>query len=45
MVSDRAFIFHVCVFSPLTSAEACEKNSGFGKKSCVGTGMRKPENT
>ena len=34
------------VFSPLTSAEACEKSScGFGKKSCVSTGVRKPENT
>ena len=29
------------VFSPLTSAEAC----GFGKKSCVSTGVRKPGNT
>ena len=34
------------VFSPLTSAEACEKSSGgFGRKSCVSTGVRKPGNT
>ena len=33
------------VFSPLTSAEACEESSGFGKKSCVSTGVRKPGNT
>ena len=34
------------VFLPLTSAEACEKNvGGFGKKSCVSTGVRKPGNT
>ena len=30
--------FLSCVFSPLTSAEACEKViGGFGKKSCVST--------
>ena len=35
------------VFLPLTSAEACEKKvvGGFGKKSCVSTGVRKPGNT
>ena len=32
-------------FSPLTSAEAYEKVSDFGKKSCVSTGVRKPGNT
>ena len=34
------------MFSPLTSAEACEKVvGGFRKKSCVSTGVRKPGNT
>ena len=34
------------VFSPVTSAEACEKVlGGFEKKSCVSTGVRKPGNT
>ena len=34
------------VFSPLTSAETCEKSSrGFGKKSYVSTDVRKPGNT
>ena len=34
------------VFSPLTSAEAVRKvGCGFGKKSCVSTGERKPGNT
>ena len=34
------------VFSPLTSAEACEKSSlWLWKESCVSTGVRKPGNT
>ena len=34
------------VFSPLTAAEACEKNSRWlWKESCVSSGMRKPGNT
>ena len=35
------------VVSPLTSAKACEKSSWWlwKKKSCVGTGVRKPGNT
>ena len=34
------------VFSPLASAEACEKVvGGFGKKSCISTGVRKQGNT
>ena len=34
------------VFSPLTSAEACEKSSRWlWKESCVSTGVRKPGNT
>ena len=34
------------VFSPLTSAEACEKSSlWIWKEICVSTGMRKPGNT
>ena len=34
------------VFSPLTSAEACEKSSWwFWKEICVSTGVRKPGNT
>ena len=35
------------VFSPLTSAEACEKTSRWvcGKEICVSTGVRKPGNT
>ena len=34
------------VFSPLTSAEACEKSSRWlWKESCVSTGLRKPGNT
>ena len=34
------------VFSPLTSAEACEKGSRWlWKESCVSTGVRKPGNT
>ena len=33
-------------FSPLTSAEACEKNFLWvWKESCVSTGVRKPGNT
>ena len=38
--------FLFCVFSPLTFAEVCEKNSRFlWKESCVRTGVRKPGNT
>ena len=34
------------VFSPLTSAEACEEYSRWlWKESCISTGLRKPENT
>ena len=34
------------VFSPLTSAEVCEKSSWWlWKESCVSTGVRKPGNT
>ena len=34
------------VFSPFTSAEACEKSSRwFWKEICVSTGMKKPGNT
>ena len=34
------------VFSPLTSADSCEKSSRWlWKKSCVSTGVRKPGNT
>ena len=34
------------VFSPLTSAEACEKSSRWlWKEICVSTGVRKPDNT
>ena len=34
------------VFSPLTSAEACEKSSWwFWKEICVSTGVRKPGKT
>ena len=34
------------VFSPLTSAEACEKSSGWlWNEICVRTGVRKPGNT
>ena len=34
------------IFSPLTSAEACEKSSRWlWKRTCVSTGMRKPGNT
>ena len=34
------------VFSPLTSAEACEKSSRWlWKEICVSTGVRKPGNT
>ena len=33
------------LFSPLTSAEACEKSSRWlWKESCVGAGLRKPRN-
>ena len=40
----RTFFFRV--FSPLTSAEACEKSSRWlWKESCVSTGVKKPENT
>ena len=34
------------VFSPLTSAEACEKSSRWlWKENCASTGVRKPGNT
>ena len=40
-------LFFPGVFSPLTSAEACDKSSRWlwEKKSCVSTGLRKPGNT
>ena len=38
--------FHSGVFSPLTSAEACEKNGPWlWKEICVSAGVRKTENT
>ena len=33
------------VFSPLISADACQKSSWLWKESCVSTGVRKPGNT